>query len=392
MSQYENFKKLRLMVPAANESAYFDTAATGLIPDFVYEGVSRYLYRRYHNVIDEGWKCDSNIGYGFTEMIDWSKTNLSRMINCNKDNIFFGSNSSQLFSIITSSIDLNPGDNVILPDNGWMSNRFAWQMREIDGVELRFAKTEKGVLLPETVFELCDDKTKAVSLSYVESSTGFRCDTRKIGEFCRKHGIWFVLDGVQALGVLNIDAAKENIDYLVGNDYKWMMNFSGIGFAYISNKLMKTLNSKQVGWMSDDERFNTNKWHISLRSDAGKYETGYPNVSGIYGLGLVAANYNQLGDKAIEDYVLDLTEYLYEKVRHCDVLQLIYDYPREQRSTLIYLRILDDTITNEFLMEKGVFTQIKEKNGCRYTRISIHYYNNKTDIDKLIEAFEGELK
>ena len=67
---------------------------------------------------------------------------------------------------------------------------------------------------------------------------------------------------------------KQCIDFLAGNDYKWMMGFCGCGFAYFSPQLRRRIMAQGAGWMSDSERFNTEKKHFEQRSDAGKYELG----------------------------------------------------------------------------------------------------------------------
>ena len=95
------------------------------------------------------------------------------------------------------------------------------------------------------------------------------------------------VDAVQALGVLNVDVARSHIDFLVGNDYKWMMNFCGTGYAYVSHKVRDMVKHWGAGWMSDTDRFDTRKEHISLRDDAGRFEIGHQNTGGIYGLGLI---------------------------------------------------------------------------------------------------------
>ena len=81
--------------------------------------------------------------------------------------------------------------------------------------------------------------------------------------------------------------------------------------------------------MSDSERFNTEKKHFEQRSDAGKYELGYPNAPGIRALGLVAERYASLGAQNVERRILDLTDYFYQRAKESGI-ELLYEFPRKK--------------------------------------------------------------
>ncbi|MGI5839461.1 MAG: aminotransferase class V-fold PLP-dependent enzyme, partial [bacterium] len=224
-------------------------------------------------------------------------------------------------------------------------------------------------------------------LSLVESRTGFRQDLAPIGAFCREHGIYLAVDGVQAIGVLPVEVAKMRIDFLVGNDYKWMMHYCGTGFACVSQEMRGVLRQRGAGWMSDNERFNSDKERLRLREDAGRYELGYPNAAGICALGLVAAHYLALGAETIEEYVLDLTDYLWAEIEKIPGAGIWAKYERKNRSSITFVQ-LDDAleVTNEKLLANGVFAQTRD--GAEYDadsaiRISLHYFNDRSDIDRL---------
>ena len=233
----EQLERERARFPVLQNTAYLETAGTGLIPDYVYEGVKKYQDDRYLIGGDSRW----GEGKGTLTMIAEAKENLAKMINAFPEDLAFGNNSSQMFNLFVNGIGLKSGDNVVLAEGGWIGTRYAWQLQENYGVELRYVKPIKGVVTPQMLFEKCDSCTKAVSVNYVESTTGFRVDAAEIGAWCRRKGIWFAVDGVQALGILSVDVERDQIDFLVGNDYKWMMHYSGLGYAYIHPKLRESI-------------------------------------------------------------------------------------------------------------------------------------------------------
>ncbi|WP_425757365.1 aminotransferase class V-fold PLP-dependent enzyme [Ihubacter sp. rT4E-8] len=385
----DKFAEFRTHVPVLSHTAYLDTSSTGLVPDFVHDGVARYQEDRYLKGGDSVWRLPGGEETGTIGMMDWAKTQIAQMIGAKKENIVFGNNSSHIYTLFTSGMYFEPGDNVVLVENSWIANRFAWQVRKQDGLEVRYAKAKNGVILPEDLFALCDEKTRAICISLVESFTGFRMDAAAIGAYCREKGIWFAVDGVQALGVMPVDVKAMKIDFLIGNDYKWMMNYCGTGYGYISPALQKSLKQFGAGWMSDDDRFNTGKQVLCLRDDAGRFELGFPTVSGIYGLGLAAEKYLAFSGADISEYVMGLTEYLRERLSETEGVQLTYDFARKNRSGIEVLRLASETgVTNEMLREAGVGAHVSgvDANGFMEIRLAFHYYNNKEDINRLMDV------
>ncbi len=387
------FEEFRKHVPVACKKAYFETAGTGLIPDFIFEAVSHYHRERYLVGGDSTWPYDDGSCLSTLEMMDRSKATIAEMIRAKKEDIAFGQNSSHMYTLFSSGLKFQSGDNIVLPKHGWIGNRFAWQIRQKDGLELRYVEPQNGVLKPEDFMKMCDERTRAVTVNLVESNTGFLMDVEPLGRFCRKKGIWFAVDAVQALGVLPVDVENMCIDFLVGNDYKWMMNFCGTGYAYIHPKLREALNQTEAGWMSDEQRFDTKKENLDLRKDSGRFELGYPTASGIYGLGLAAEKYNSMGRDEIAAYVLELADELRSKVEKIHGVRLQYCFPKENCTSIVALLLDQDLeITNESLKEAGIHAHVNPspKENCQLMRVSLHYYNNREDVERLCQALAGK--
>ena len=248
----KSIPELRARVPVTQQWAYFETASTGLVPDFVYDGVRRYMDARYHIGGNSVWEFpDTSVET--LEMMQRSKAALGEMIHGAPDRITFGQSSTQLFTMVTEAVEYGPEDNVVAVDRGWIGNRFAWQKRQDEGLEVRYAVPENGAVTPEQLMTLCDEHTRAVTVNLVESKTGYRIDMDRLSQMCRKRGLLLFVDGVQALGALQVDVERWGVDLLVGNDYKWMMNFCGTGYAYISRRLQPLIRHWGAGWMSDDD-------------------------------------------------------------------------------------------------------------------------------------------
>lgn len=382
-SMTDIFKTERQRFPILKKYAYLKCASTGPIPDYVYNSVNRYQQDRYFLGGDSSWD-----GMGFLQMLQSSKESLGQMLHCSAEDIAFGPNSSALCNIFIHGLNIQPGENVILSDMAFISGRFSWQFAEQKGVELRFLPTHDGMLTPECIEKAIDEKTRAVFLCHVESATGFRHDIDAIGKICRSKGVWFGLDCAQSAGAFPIDVDKQCIDFLAGNDYKWMLHYSGCGFAYISDKLRQIILPYGAGWMSDSYRFDTSRIRLTPRKDAGKYEFGFPCASGVRALGLVAERNVQLGAEQIKDRILGTVGYLYQQIKSCPITELVYEFPKESRSGIVYFRVNDDpeAIKQRFMRDDVQADIRPQPDGTTIIRAGIHYYNSNDDIDRLMSS------
>ena len=113
----KSIPELRARVPVTQQWAYFETASTGLVPDFVYDGVRRYLDDRYRKGGNSVWEFpDTSVET--LEMMQRSKAALGEMIHGAPDRITFGQSSTQLFTMVTEAVEYGPEDNVVAVDRG----------------------------------------------------------------------------------------------------------------------------------------------------------------------------------------------------------------------------------------------------------------------------------
>ena len=110
------------------------------------------------------------------------------------------------------------------------------RLLEKEGFEVTYLDVyENGIVHPEDVENAIREDTAIVSIMYANNEIGTIQPISEIGAICRKHGVLFHTDAVQAAGYVKIDVQKENIDLLSMTAHK-LHGPKGCGLLYIKKR------------------------------------------------------------------------------------------------------------------------------------------------------------
>ncbi len=125
------------------------------------------------------------------ELRDQTRSLIAQIINAQQDYIAFTANTSSGFNWLTQGLKWKKGDQIILTDLEFPSNVYPFMNLEKKGVEIVFVKNKKGCIKVEDIEKAISPKTRMISISSVEFSTGFRNDLLAIGALCKHHNLIF---------------------------------------------------------------------------------------------------------------------------------------------------------------------------------------------------------
>ena len=372
-----NKKEVRKYFPhLENGIIYFNHASTGPFSTLLTTRLNKLMKEKSENVIDDY--------SSFLKIMEETKEVLSRMINCNPDRIAFVDNTSNGLNILAHSIAWQNGDRILLNDIEFPANVYPFLNLRRQGVEIDFVKSENGIVTAEQIIRAIKPKTKLVTVSFVQFLSGYKVDLEKVGKHCKANNIIFSVDGIQGLCTQKLDVENSFIDFLSSGTQKWMLGLQGLAFIYVSSELQKQLIPSNVGWLSVKNAWNLLDYKLDLKTSANVFQGGTLNSIGIIALNTSLNLFNEFGFDNVYNEVLSNSKYFIEQLNKIGLKCVLHNCSDDELAGIVTIKT-DNTekIFNE-LVNKKILCSIREG----MLRFSPHFYNNREDIDKVIDELK----
>ena len=361
--------------PITREWAYLNHAATSPIPQRVADAMKAAV----DGLVRRGKMSATLIVEGFKRC----RVNAAKLLNVEPNDVAFVPNTTEPIAYVANGLEWVDGDNVVLADIEYPANVYPWWAQERKGVELRWVKSVEGRLRVEDFAAAITERTRVLAVSTVEFSTGFRNNVATLGELCRERGVLVVVDAIQSLGALRLDAKALKVDVLACGGHKWLLSTAGAGLMYCRRDIIDLLGAANAGAgsMVDVEPYLD--YAFEPRPDARRFESGSPNVVGVVGLGAALQLLNEVGPANIEERIRRLTD------RACEGLR--------SKGYSIYSSREEGEWSGIVMFECGghdgreIVKSLAEQKICislraGRLRMAPHFYNNEADIDRCIAA------
>lgn len=300
------------------------------------------------------------------------------------DDIALLKNTSEALSVVAHGLDWQAGDNVVISDQEFPSNRIVWESLARYGVGTRRVNLRSGTTPEDALIARMDARTRVVAISSVQYATGLRMDLQRLGEHCRRHGALFCVDAIQSLGAQRMDVQAIRADFLAADGHKWMLGPEGVAVFYCRPELRERLRLHQYGWhmVENVGDYDSDAW--SPAQSARRFECGSANMLGIHAMSASLALLLEIGMEKIEQQVLKNTEYLMERIAAEKNLELITQPAPERYAGIVTFRprSADTAALHRHLTDQGVFCAPRG-GGIRF---SPHFYTAREQLDRALQA------
>ena len=235
--------------------------------------------------------------------------------------------------------------------------------------------------------------TKAVVCTHGSNLTGDLMDIQRVGNFCQKHRLLFILDASQTAGVFPIDMERQHISVVCFTGHKSLMGPQGTGGLCVGAGV--EIRPFAVGGTGVQSYSETQPEAYPTRLEAGTL-----NSHGIAGLGASLAFLKRTGWDAVRMHESVLARRFYETVRTIPGVKVYGNFAVQLRAPIVSLNIAD-LDSSEVADELAERFEIATRPGAHCAprlhralgtedqgavRFSWSYFNTEAETDAAAEA------
>lgn len=218
---------------------YADNAATTKMSDVAVRAMLPYLKEIYANA-----SSVHLLGQRSAAALFSARQQVAQVLNCAPKEVFFTSGGSEADNqalISAAALGKKQGKcHIVSTAMEHHAILHTLEALEAQGFTVTLLRPQAdGIVTATQVAEAITDTTCLISVMYANNETGAIQPIREIGALCRKRGVLFHTDAVQAAGHLTINVQRDNIDMLSLSAHKFH-GPKGIGLLFAKSNIQLT--------------------------------------------------------------------------------------------------------------------------------------------------------
>ncbi|MAF98347.1 MAG: cysteine desulfurase [Micavibrio sp.] len=375
--------------------AFLDSGASAQKPVQVIEAMDRVLNTGYSNIHRGLYAISQNL----TAEYEAVRQKVADFIGAYSDKeIVFTRNTTDAINLIAQSwgrAHLQRGDEVIISEMEHHANIVPWQLlRDQIGIELKIIPVKDDATLDLDAYKtLLSNKTKLISVVHISNALGTINPVQDIVKIAKDFNAYIklLIDGSQSIVHMPIDVKALGADFFVFTGHK-LYGPTGIGALWGRMDVLETMPPYQGGGdMIEHVSFEK----TTYKEPPFRFEAGTPPIVEVIGLGAAIDYVRSVGFEYILEHEKELIAYGQERLSKIEGLNL---YSRAPQRAGIFSFTIDGTHPSDvgmILDQSGVC--VRTGHHCcmplmqRFSldatvRASLGLYNDKDDIDQLIEG------
>jgi cysteine desulfurase family protein len=279
---------------------------------------------------------------------------LCELFRFNKpENVIFTKNITESMNVLLKGL-LKENDHAVV--SSMEHNAVMRPLNKLNKVEYtKVICNEKGELNIEDVKKAIKDNTKAIIMTHASNVCGTVLDLEKVGQVCKKHNLFFIIDSAQTAGFQDIDFQKFNADAIGFTGHKGLLGPQGIGGFIVNDRInneMTTFIEGGTGSLSDTE--------IQPDYMPDKFEAGTLNIPGIYGLNASLKYLLKNGVKNIREKEIYLLSRFIDGILNIENIKLIGKTATLDRTGILSIDFINNDngiVSHELSKEYGIMTR-----------------------------------
>lgn len=373
---------------------YLDNAATTYPkPERVYSFMDEF-YRKHGVNTGRSKYSEASIA---TNIVKDTRKDLLKLFNASIDrSVVFTSSATEALNIILQGLNWKEGQTVYITQFEHNSVvRVLHIMKQIYKLNINYISTDKNSLsydIEKIKYQFQDNKPDVVIMTHASNVCGLITPIAEISELAKKYEATIVVDAAQTAGLLSINVADDNIDYLVFAGHKTLYAAFGVaGFVTRNSSSLKPLLYGGTGIDSAN---------VELPNTIPeKFEVGSLNIQAISSLYEALKWINEIRQDSLLKKEIEYTKKIVECLNQYDNIRTYISEDHTKHIGVISCTFtgFDSSDIGRILDEQGI--SVRTGLHCApnahvflgtfpsgTVRFSIGYFNTINDIKMLDEA------
>lgn len=333
--------------------------------------------------------AEQNARTGARDYPDWLlvecslRERLKRLLNApSSADIALVKNTSEALSFVAFGLDWRAGDQVVISDEEFPSNRVVWQALAPLGVEVLQVSLQQGD--PEAnLLDACGPRTRLMSISAVQYASGLRLDLQRLGQGCRQRGVLFCVDAIQQLGALSFDAQACQCAFAMADGHKWLLGPEGLGVFYCRSDLREQLTLHEYGWHMLEHAGDYQRCDWQTARSARRFECGSPNMLGAMALEASLSLLEEVGMNAVGAALQERVQWLLDGLSGLPGVTLLSPTEPARRAGIVTFSLAG--WDNQVLFERLRREQVVCAQRGGGVRLSPHFYTEGRVIEETLQ-------
>ena len=380
---------------------YLDSAATAQKPAPVLEAMDDF-YRRHYASIHRGVYT---LGAESTEAFEGARDRIAAFAGGEAATTIFTANATNSINLVAYAWgrdNVGAGDVVLITELEHHSNIVPWQVlaQEV-GAEIRYLHVDDdGMLsLDELDAELASGTVKLAAFAHVSNVLGTINPVADIAARAHAAGALVLVDGSQAVPQLPVDIAAIGCDFYAWTGHK-ALGPTGIGVLHARRELLEEMppflgGGSMIATVSEQE----STWAMVPQ----KFEAGTPPIAEAAGLDAAMQYLAEIGMDAVRAHEAELTAYALERLPEVVGITIFGTPDIDKRGGAVSFAIdgIHPHDVAELCGRENVCIRaghhcaqplMRHLGVAATARASFHVYNNREDVDRLVEALQTARK
>ncbi|QRY78562.1 aminotransferase class V-fold PLP-dependent enzyme [Pseudomonas sp. PDNC002] len=312
---------------------------------------------------------------------------LMRLVNAQTTgDIALVKNTSEALSFVAFGLDWRAGDQVVISDQEFPSNRIVWEALKPRGVEVVRVSLDgddpEGDLLAA-----CTPRTRLLSISAVQYASGLRMDLERLGAGCRQRGVLYCIDAIQQLGALPFDVQAYDSAFAMADGHKWMLGPEGLGMFYCRAAEREQLALQEYGWHMLENAGNYDLADWQPARSARRFECGSPNMLGAVALEASLSLLEDVGMATVGELVQARIQQLHDGLGRISGASLHSPLDPARRAGILTFCLAG--WDNARLLERLRAEQVVCIQRGAGIRLSPHFYTSEAVIEETLRLIAG---